>query len=117
MPSELLASDAVLYFAAILLSGVAGLLGAGIGIRLWDTQDNRDQEDRVERPSFEDVCEAAARAKTHRQESDDDLNREFVDGADAVLGELMADGFGESPREMMTAYEAGGEDVEVDLEP
>jgi hypothetical protein len=65
--------------------------------------------------SFVEVCRAAGRAKTKRR-SDENRSRNYADGADAVMAELMAAGYGETPREMRAAYQAGGEDVELDEE-
>lgn len=62
---------------------------------------------------FVDVCEAAARAKTERRIGGD-LTRDYVDGADGVMAELLAAGHGTTPEEMELAYKAGGDDVELD---
>lgn len=63
--------------------------------------------------TFEEVCHAAGRAKEERRQ-EEHLSRDYVDGADGVLAELLTD-LDVSPEEMQTAYLAGGE--EVDLEP
>jgi len=61
--------------------------------------------------TFEEVCHAAARAKEDRRQ-EEHLSRDYVDGADGVLAELLTD-LDVSPEEMQTAYLAGGEEVEL----
>ena len=63
-------------------------------------------------PSFEEVCYAAARAKEDRRQ-EEHLSRDYVDGADGVLAELLTDA-DVTPEQMRTAYLAGGEEVELE---
>lgn len=69
------------------------------------------------RLTFEDVCQAAARAKQSRRtdQPEEHLEREYIDGVDAVMAELMKDGYGDGPGELRAAYLAGGEEVEIDV--
>lgn len=62
--------------------------------------------------SFEEVCHAAARAKEERRQ-EEHLSRDYVDGADGVMAELLTD-LDVSPEQMQTAYLAGGEEVELE---
>ena len=62
---------------------------------------------------FEDVCRAAADAKLERR-ADENLTRDFTDGADAVMAELMEAGYCETPEEMRADYLVGGEEVELE---
>jgi len=64
---------------------------------------------------FEDVCRAAADAKLERR-ADENLTRDFTDGADAVMAELLDRGHGDSPEEMQAAYLAGGEEPELKVD-
>lgn len=62
--------------------------------------------------TFEEVCHATGRAKEERRQ-EEHLSRDYVDGADGVLAELLTD-LDVSPKEMQTAYRAGGEEVELE---
>lgn len=62
--------------------------------------------------TFEEVCHATGRAKEERRQ-EEHLSRDYVDGADGVLAELLTD-LDVSPEEMQTAYLAGGEEVELE---
>jgi hypothetical protein len=86
---------------------MGGSVTLGLAYRHW--QPGVDDE----LISFVEVCRAAGRAKTMRR-SDENRSRNYADGADAVMAELMAAGYGETPREMRAAYQAAGEDPELD---
>lgn len=62
--------------------------------------------------TFEEVCHATGRAKEERRQ-EEHLTRDYVDGADGVLAELLTD-LDVSSEEMQTAYLAGGEEVELE---
>lgn len=68
-------------------------------------------------PPFADVCLAAARAKADHDGGDHPaVDREFVDGVDAVLGKLLEAGYGDTDLGMRMAYLTGGDTVEYDPE-
>lgn len=92
----------------------AGLIGAAIVLLATYLRDRRSPA----RLTFEDVCEAAARAKLTRKDEapGDEVPRDFRDGVDAVLAKLMKQGYGDTPDEMRAAYLAGGEEVELEVE-
>lgn len=91
------------------LALIVASLGPGLG---WYARARRDSG-----PTFEEVCQAAARAKIHRrgEAPTDRLEREYIDGVDGVMAELMKAGYGASPDEMRAAYLAGGEEVEIEV--
>jgi hypothetical protein len=62
--------------------------------------------------TFEEVCHATARAKEDRRQ-EEHLSRDYVDGADGVLAELLSELEDVSGEEMQAAYLAGGEEVEL----
>ena len=68
----------------------------------------------ADRLTFEEVCRAAADAKLQRR-TDENLTRDFTDGADAVMAELLDRGYGDTPEEMRAAYRAGGEEPELEV--
>jgi len=82
------------------------VVNIGIALKMIDLRDKSEL-------TFAEVCRAAAAAKRDRR-ADENLNRDYVDGADGVMGELLDRGFGDSPEEMRTAYLAGGEDPELE---
>jgi len=65
--------------------------------------------------TFEDVCWAAADAKLERR-ADENLTRDFTDGVDAVMAELLSRGHGEKPEEMQAAYLASGDEPELEVD-
>lgn len=66
---------------------------------------------------FGEVCLAVARAKAdHSGGEIPAAEREYVDGADAVLGKLLEMGHGDEPSELRLAYLAGGEEIEFDVD-
>lgn len=66
---------------------------------------------------FGEVCLAVARAKADHSGGElPAAEREYVDGADAVLGKLLEMGHGDEPAELRLAYLAGGEDIEFDVD-
>jgi len=89
-----------------LLIGVA--LTIGLARRRWQLP-----VDAGKPISFVEVCEAAGRAKEERR-SNGNLSRDYADGADAVMAELMEAGYCETPEEMRAAYLVGGEEVELE---
>ena len=65
--------------------------------------------------TFEDVCRAAADAKLERR-TDENHTRDFTDGADAVMAELLERGHGDNPGKMQAAYLASGEEPELEVD-
>lgn len=101
-------ADPVSLFLAGILAVGGGIVGVRIGLYLWHST-----EDEL---TFTAVCRAAARAKNQRraQAPSDHLEREYVDGVDGVMAELMKQGYGDTAEERRVAYLAGGEEVELE---
>jgi len=92
-----------------LLTSAVILLGLGVQIALARYA---LREYRAEYLTFEGVCEAAGVAKRKRlEEQPDGIDREFRDGVDGVLAELMRDR-DLTRSEMEAAYLVGGDQVE-----
>lgn len=94
---------------------VGAVMGAGIGMGASALLFAHGERERSgETLAFEDVCDAARRAKESRrsESSEERLEREYVDGVDGVMAELMNDGYCESPEAMQAAYLAGGDPEE-----
>lgn len=88
------------------LAAVSAALGPAIG---WYAR-GRKQATRYE---FIDLVDAVEKAKNERNARPDHLDRAFVEGADAVLGQLlMRDDTGEE--EMRLAYSASGREESMD---
>lgn len=100
---------------ALLAALVGVALGAGLTALLFTRRD-RSEPVPPDGPTFGEVCLAAAQAKAdHEDGGHPAVDREYIDGADAVLGKLLQMGYGDDPLEMRLAYLAGGEDIEFDV--
>lgn len=93
-------------FAAAFLSLIAALAGVRIGVYLW----HEPPEDQL---TFTEVALAVGDAKESRR-AEGNMTRDYIDGADAVISELLKEGYGDTPEEMETAYLAGGREVELE---
>ncbi|UTF56013.1 hypothetical protein [Natronosalvus rutilus] len=81
-----------------------------------DAVDDEGEADR-EPIEFAEVCLAAARAKSRRDQGiHQETDLEFVEGVDAVLGELLAMDRGDDPLELQLAFLVGGEDLDFDVD-
>lgn len=97
----------------LLTYGLLAALGTVISLAVKQHYLIKEYRDR---PTFEEVCRAAVRAKINRIEENDpgDLEDNFIDGVDGLMAELMKDGYGEAPEEMRAAFHAGGDEVELE---
>lgn len=88
------------------------LIGGTVGTITMAVLAAHGQRGRFE---FIDLVDAVEKAKDGRNARPDHLDRAFVEGADAVLGQLlMRDDTGEE--EMRLAYSASGRDQSMDPE-
>lgn len=88
-------------WAVLGVGAIALAAGLAIGWRLHARQTDPGL-------TFTEVADAGLRAKEERR-ADHRLSREYIDGVDGLLAELMDRGYGTTQEEMSAAFQAGGD--------